>query len=72
MRSVSPPRAKEAGTSFGRIEQAHTQRVIREWWLVDELEKQVEELEIQLKAELKMHADAQRQKHARREPYLDS
>lgn len=46
----------------GKLSKHTREGVIREWWLVDELEKQVEELEIQLKTELKMHADAQRLK----------
>jgi transposase len=41
----------------------HTREgVVREWALVDELEKQIEELEGQLKAELKAHPGARRLK----------
>jgi transposase len=41
----------------------HTREgVIREWGLVEELEKQIEELERQLKAELKAHPQAQQLK----------
>lgn len=46
----------------GKLSKHTREGVIREWGLVDELEKQIEDLEVQLKAELKMHADAQRLK----------
>jgi transposase len=56
---------------WGRMKLAHysaklsphtREGVIREWALVDELEKQIEELEGQLKAELKTHSGARRLK----------
>jgi transposase len=42
----------------GKLSKHTREGVIREWGLVDELEKQIEELEGQLKTELKTHPDA--------------
>jgi transposase len=46
----------------GRLSKHTREAVIREWGLVDELETQIQELERQLKNELKTHADAKRLK----------
>ncbi len=46
----------------GKLSKHTREGVICEWGLVDELEKQIEELELQLKTELKTHPDARRLK----------
>jgi transposase len=45
-----------------KLSQHTREGVIREWGLVDELEKQIEELQAQLKTELKAHSQAQQLK----------